>query len=259
MLIAYGASPDPLLHRLVGHDRVGSLGGLRLCVAGSAPLAADLHDRLAERAGVSVLERYGMTETVMLVSNPYDGERRPGSVGIPLPGVDVRLSDGSEGTDGPTGEILVRGPNVFAGYWQRPEATAEAFVADPDGGAPWFRTGDLGEVDGDGYLSIVGRAKELIISGGFNVYPREVDDALAGHPAVAEVAVAGVPSAEWGEEVVAWVVAVDGRACPDVAELRAFARDHLAAYELPRRVVDTDALPRNALGKVTRHELRLSD
>jgi len=248
-----------MYHRLVGHDRVGSLGGLRLCVAGSAPLAADLHDRLAERAGVSVLERYGMTETVMLVSNPYDGERRPGSVGIPLPGVDVRLSDGSEGTDGPTGEILVRGPNVFAGYWQRPEATAEAFVADPDGGAPWFRTGDLGEVDGDGYLSIVGRAKELIISGGFNVYPREVDDALAGHPAVAEVAVAGVPSAEWGEEVVAWVVPVDGRACPDVDELRAFARDHLAAYKLPRRVVDTDALPRNALGKVTRHELRLSD
>ena len=248
-----------MYHRLAGHDRVSGLGGLRLCVSGSAPLAADLHGRLADRAGVSVLERYGMTETVMLVSNPYEGQRRPGSVGIPLPGVDVRLWGGDDETDGSTGEILVRGPNVFAGYWERPEATAEAFVADPDGGDPWFRTGDLGAVDDDGYLSIVGRAKELIISGGFNVYPREVDDVLSLHPAVAEVAVAGLPSSEWGEEVVAWVVPAVGRECPDLDELRSFAQDHLAAYKLPRRVVAVDALPRNALGKVTRHELRLPD
>ncbi len=245
-----------MYHRLADHERVDRLGALRLCVAGSAPLAAELHGRLAKRAGVSVLERYGMTETVMLVSNPFDGERRPGAVGIPLPGVDVRLaSDAEEGG----GEILVRGPNVFARYWERPEATAEAFVADHDGGDRWFRTGDLGAVDDDGYLSIVGRAKELIISGGFNVYPREVDDVLALHPAVAEVAVAGVPSAEWGEEVVAWVVVADGQVCPDVDELRTFARDHLAAYKLPRRVVAVDALPRNALGKVIRHELGLPD
>ncbi len=239
-----------MYHRLADHRRVGELGSLRLCVAGSAPLAAALHGRLSSGAGVTVLERYGMTETVMLVSNPFDGERRPGAVGIPLPGVDLRLADGS-------GEILVRGPNVFAGYWDRPEATVEAFVADPDGGDAWFRTGDLGAVDADGYVRIVGRAKELIITGGFNVYPREVDDALGNHPAVAEVAVAGIGSEEWGEEVVAWVVPADGRLCPSVEELRAFARDALASYKLPRRVVAVDALPRNALGKVMRHELRL--
>ena len=132
-------------------------------------------------------------------------------------------------------------------------------MADPDGGDPWFRTGDLGVVDDDGYLSIVGRAKELIISGGLNVYPREVDDVLSLHPAVAEVAVAGLPSPEWGEEVVAWVVPAVGHECPDVDELRSFAQDHLAAYKVPRRVVAVDVLPRNALGKVTRHELRLPD
>jgi len=241
-----------MYHRLADHPGVSVLGGLRLCVAGSAPLSADLHRRLAEATGVEVLERYGMTETVMLVSNPYDGDRRPGSVGIPLPGVEALLDP-----DG--GEILVRGPNVFAGYWGRPEATAEAFTDDPGGGDPWFRTGDLGAVDDDGYLSIVGRARELIISGGFNVYPREVDDALGLHPAVGEVAVAGVPSEEWGEEVVAWVVPADGHDGPAVDELRDFAREHLAAYKLPRRVVVVDALPRNALGKVTRHELRLPD
>jgi len=241
-----------MYHRLADHPRVGDLGGLRLCVAGSAPLAAALHGRLVAVAGVTVLERYGMTETVMLVSNPFDGERRPGAVGIPLPGVDLRLAGGS-------GEILVRGPNVFAGYWERPEATAEAFEADPDGGDAWFRTGDLGAVDADGYVSIVGRAKELIITGGFNVYPREVDDVLADHPAVAEVAVAGIGSEEWGEEVVAWVVPAEGLDCPSIQELRAFARDALASYKLPRRVVAVSALPRNALGKVMRHELRLAD
>ena len=237
-----------MYHRLADHPRVADLGALRLCVAGSAPLAADLHHRLAVKAGVAVLERYGMTETVMLVSNPFDGERRPGAVGFPLPGVEVQLAE-------ETGEVLVRGPNVFAGYWDRPEATAEAFVEDGD--EPWFRTGDLAAVDGDGYLSLVGRVKELIISGGLNVYPREVDDVLAGHPAVAEVAVAGVPSSEWGEEVVAWVVPVDGRECPTAADLRSYAGDHLASYKLPRQVVAVDALPRNALGKVVRHELRL--
>ena len=144
-------------------------------------------------AGRPPLERYGMTETVMLVSNPYDGERRAGSVGFPLPGVDVRLADG--------GEIEVRGPNVFAGYWRRPEATAGSFR---DG---WFRTGDLGAVDPDGYLRIVGRAKELIISGGYNVYPREVEEVLLAHPGVVDAAVVGAPDAEWGERVCAFVVA----------------------------------------------------
>ena len=239
-----------MYHRLVGHEGATALGDLRLCVSGSAPLSPALHRRLREWAGVSVLERYGMTETVMLASNPYDGERRAGAVGFPLPGVDLRL-------DPATGEIQVRGPNVFCGYWERPEATAEAFlpVGEAPTGGSWFRTGDLGAVDDDGYLSIVGRAKELIITGGMNVHPREVDDVLADHPAVAEVAVAGVPSEEWGEEVVAWVVPVSGVPAPDVDDLRDFGRGRLAAHKLPRRVVVVDSLPRSSLGKVLRHEL----
>ena len=179
--------------RLAAAADLGPLRRLRLCVSGSAPLAADLHARIAARTGQAVLERYGMTETAMLVSNPVDGERRPGTVGLPLPGVEVRL-------DPAGGEILVRGPNVFAGYWQRPEATAAAFTADG-----WFRTGDVGAWDEAGYLAIVGRAKELIITGGYNVYPREIEDVLRAHPAVVDVAVVGTPSAEWGEVVTAYV------------------------------------------------------
>ena len=236
-----------MYHRLADHDRVADLGGLRLCVAGSAPLSPALHAGFTD-VGVSVLERYGMTETVMLVSNPFDGERRAGSVGFPLPGVDLYL-------DPSTAEILVRGPNVFGGYWERPDANAEEFADDPGGGDPWFRTGDLGSVDDDGYVTITGRAKELIITGGLNVFPAEVDEALTAHPAVAEVATAGAPSEEWGEVVVAFVVAADGHACPTVEDLRDFARDRLASHKLPRRVVPVEALPRNALGKVLRHEL----
>jgi malonyl-CoA/methylmalonyl-CoA synthetase len=155
--------------RLVEANGAERLGRLRLCVSGSAPLSAALHREIAARCGQVVLERYGMTETVMLTSNPLEGERRPGSVGLPLPGVEVRLGDTSQ-------EIEVRGPNVFAGYLARPDANAEAFTADG-----WFRTGDIGRLDDDGYLSIVGRAKELIISGGYNVYPREIEDVLRAH------------------------------------------------------------------------------
>ncbi len=227
-----------MYHRLAASDRAPELGRLRLCVSGSAALPAELHRSLQSGAGVAVLERYGMTETNMLVSNPYDGERRAGTVGFPLPGVEVRLADGS-------GEIEVRGPNVFGGYWQRPEATADSFT--PDG---WFRTGDLGAWDDDGYLTILGRAKELIITGGYNVYPREVEDVLAEHPGVVEVAVVGEPSEEWGETVVAHVVG-DG----DTAALLAHAEAQLSAYKRPRRVVWADALPRNPLGKVQKHLL----
>jgi malonyl-CoA/methylmalonyl-CoA synthetase len=180
------------------------------------------------------------------VSNPYDGERRPGTVGFPLPGVDVRIDDAS-------GEILLRGPNVFPGYWGREEATREAFTADG-----WFRSGDVGVHDADGYLRIVGRAKELIISGGYNVYPREVEDVLLEHPSVAEVAVVGEPSDEWGEVVVAVVVAATDEHDPaerDPEGLLAFAAEHLAPYKRPRRVRYVDALPRNALGKVVRSQL----
>lgn len=234
-----------MYHRLVQSARVGELGRLRLCVSGSAPLPADLHRQVSSVTGSPVLERYGMTETMMNVSNPYDGERRPGTVGFPLPGVEVDLAD--------DGEILVRGPNVFDSYWERPSATIDAFEPSADGGRPWFRTGDLGTGDEEGYLVIRGRLKELIISGGFNVYPNEVEEVLSTHPAVAEVAVSGTPSAEWGEVVTAWVV-TDG-AAPSAESLATFAADRLAAYKLPRLVRIVDALPRNALGKVIRGEL----
>ncbi len=227
--------------RLVASARAGALGRLRLCVSGSAPLAPELHERVRRAAGQVVLERYGMTETVMLASNPYDGERRPGTVGLPLPGVELRL--------GPEGEIEVRGPNVFAGYWERPDATAEAFA--PEG---WFRTGDVGAWDDAGYLRIVGRSKELIITGGFNVYPREVEDVLLAHPAVAEVAVVGLPSDEWGETVAAFVVAAPG-ASASGDELIAHTRARLAHFKCPRAVRFVDRLPRNALGKILRDEV----
>jgi malonyl-CoA/methylmalonyl-CoA synthetase len=228
-----------MYHRLAGSARARELARLRLCVSGSAPLAAELHQALAIQAGQHVLERYGMTETVMLVSNPHDGERRAGTVGFPLPGVELRLADG--------GDILVRGPNVFDGYWERPEATAESFA---DG---WFRTGDVGAIDSDGYLRILGRSKELIISGGLNVYPREVEEVLLNHPDVAEVAVVGTPSEEWGEVVSAFVVPAGERPPPEA--LLEFAAQHLAPFKRPRVVQFVDCLPRNALGKVVKHQL----
>jgi malonyl-CoA/methylmalonyl-CoA synthetase len=231
--------------RLADSPRVGELARLRLLVSGSAPLAAELHQRIRQLTGHAVLERYGMTETVMLTSNPYDGERRAGTVGLPLPGVELRLDAADPA--GP-GEVLVRGPNVFRGYWRRPDAGGFT----PDG---WFRTGDIGERDDAGYLRLVGRAKELIISGGYNVYPREVEDALASHPGVAEVAVAGTPDPEWGEVVTAYVVPAPGAPAPSVDDLRSHVAEELASYKQPRRVVTVAALPRNALGKVQRHLL----
>ena len=231
--------------RLAASPRAAELGRLRLCVSGSAPLPPTVFERLAERAGQRVLERYGMTETIMNVSNPYDGERRPGTVGLPLPGVELRLAGGDQG------EVLLRGPNVFSGYWGNPAATAEAF--DPDG---WFRTGDLGSFDERGYLRIEGRSKELIITGGYNVHPREVEELLLEHAGVAEAAVVGTPSEEWGEQVTAFVVPADPAAPPGREELLAFAAERLAGFKRPRVVHYVEALPRNALGKVMKHELR---
>ena len=230
--------------RLAGSPRVGELASLRLLVSGSAALPPTVFERLAERAGQRPLERYGMTETVMNVSNPHDGERRPGTVGLPLPGVELRLAEGD-------GEVLLRGPNVFDGYWRNPEATAEAFDADG-----WFRTGDLGGLDERGYLRIEGRSKELIITGGYNVHPREVEELLLEHPGVAEAAVVGTPSEEWGEQVTAFVVPADPGAPPDREELLAFAAERLAGFKRPRVVHYVESLPRNALGKVLKHELR---
>lgn len=230
--------------RLAASPRIGELGRLRLCVSGSAPMPAILHQELETKSGQRVLERYGMTETVMLVSNPYDGERRAGSVGFPLPGVDLRL-------DGDPGEVLVKGPNVFGGYWRRPDATKEAF---DDG---WFRTGDIGTKDADGYLTLVGRGKELIITGGYNVYPREVEDVLRNHPSVADVAVAGTHDPEWGEIVSAYVVPAESERSggPTVEDLQSWSRERLADFKQPRKLVLVSELPRNALGKVQKHLL----
>ena len=229
-----------MYHRLAASSRVEELARLRLAVSGSAPLSAELHGAIAHSARTQVLERYGMTETLMTLSNPYDGERRPGTVGFPFPGVEARVED--------DGALWVRGPTVFSGYWERPAATAESF----DG--PWFGTGDLGVVE-DGYVRLLGRSTELIISGGYNVYPAEVEDVLLGHPAVVEVAVTGVPSEEWGETVCAWVVS-DGTAPPDADAVLAYAAARLAPYKRPRRIRFVDALPRNSMGKVRRSELR---
>jgi malonyl-CoA/methylmalonyl-CoA synthetase len=224
--------------RLLRAEDPRRLAALRLCVCGSAPLNAELHRQIAARCGQVVLERYGMTETLLLVSNPLDGERRAGTVGFPLPGVELRLDQG-------TGEILVRGPNVFSGYRGRPEINATAF---DDG---WFRTGDIGEID-DGYVRIVGRAKELIISGGYNVYPREVEDVLRAFPGVLDAAVVGTPSLEWGETVTAYVEALDPL---DTDALAAFAATELAPYKRPRLLYRVDELPRNLLGKVVKERL----
>jgi malonyl-CoA/methylmalonyl-CoA synthetase len=240
-----------MYHRLAGSAHLSSLAGLRLAVSGSAPLPVGLHAALRDGCGQVVLERYGMTETVMLVSNPYDGERRPGTVGFPLPGVEVRLAPRTGGVT----EIEVRGPNVISGYLDDPAATAAAFTVDG-----WLRTGDLGELDPDGYLRISGRAKELIISGGYNVYPREVEEALREHPGVADAAVVGVPSAEWGETVVAFVVAADPADPAGTDALTASLADwcagRLTGYKRPREWRFVAAIPRNALGKIERHRLR---
>jgi len=229
-----------MYHRLAEHPEAHRLARLRLCVSGSAPLPAALHAAIERASGQRVLERYGMTETLMLVSNPHDGERRPGSVGWPLPGVELRV-------DPDRREIEVRGPNVFDGYWRRPDADAEAFTADG-----FFRTGDLGRVDRDGYVTLDGRAKELIISGGFNVYPREVEDVLRAHPAIEDVAVVGERSAEWGERVAAYAVL---RAPLALEALRRWVGDQLAPFKHPRALYAVEALPRNALGKVQKHRL----
>ena len=223
---------------------------MRLFVSGSAPLLAETHDRWAEVTGHRILERYGMTETNMNTSNPYDGDRRAGTVGFPLPGVDLRLRD-SEGkavADGEPGIVQVRGPNVFKGYWNLPEKTAEELL--PDG---FFITGDIGRIDEDGYLHIIGRAKDLIISGGYNVYPKEIEVQIDACDGVLESAVIGVPHPDFGEAVVA-VVVPNGDVSPEV--IANTIAPELARYKHPKQIVLVDALPRNAMGKVQKNALR---
>ncbi|HXT71483.1 MAG TPA: AMP-binding protein [Vicinamibacterales bacterium] len=218
---------------------------MRLFVSGSAPLAAQVFAEFQAKFGHAILERYGMTETFMNIGNPYDGERRPGTVGKPLPGVEVRIVPPEGGTPD-TGEVQVRGANVFAGYWRRPDATAAAFV---DG---WFRTGDVGQRSADGYITLCGRMGDLIISGGFNIYPREIEETLLAHPGIREAAVVGAPDAARGEVPIAYLVADD--TVEDEA-VREHLKRELASFKMPRAFVRMDALPRTALGKVQRHML----
>jgi len=237
---------DPRLDRQSTHH-------IRLFVSGSAPLLAETHRVFAARTGQAILERYGMTETNMNTSNPYDGERRAGTVGFPLPGVSLRITDPQSGRElapGETGMIEVRGPNVFSGYWRMPDKTAEDFRADG-----FFITGDLGVIDGDGYVTIVGRAKDLVIAGGYNIYPKEIELLLDALPGVVESAVIGVPHPDLGEAVVA-VLAVGPEHDRDEAKVIAALGERLARFKQPRRVLFAETLPRNAMGKVQKAELR---
>ncbi|OYT89560.1 MAG: malonyl-CoA synthase [Burkholderiales bacterium PBB6] len=228
---------------------------MRLFISGSAPLLMDTFTEWQRRTGHTILERYGMSETVMLTSNPClpaDGERRGGTVGFPLPGVGVRVHD-DQGQPVPTGEIggiEVRGPNVFGGYWRMPEKTREEFTADG-----WFKTGDVGRVDADGYVTIVGRSKDLIISGGYNVYPAEIESVLNDLDGVAESAVIGVPHADFGEAVVAVLVARSGAEL-DSARLISHLKGKIANFKVPKRVFVVTDLPRNTMGKVQKNLLR---
>ena len=228
---------------------------MRLFISGSAPLLIDTFEDFHTRTGHTILERYGMSETVMLTSNPYalkDGFRRGGTVGFVLPGVGVRVIDdaGAPCPSDAIGNLQVRGPNVFAGYWRMPEKTQEEFTADG-----WFKTGDVGRIDAQGYVSIVGRSKDLIISGGFNVYPAEIEGTLNDIAGVVESAVIGVPHPDFGEAVVAVVVARPG-AVPDPAALIGELKSKIANFKVPKRVFVVTELPRNAMGKVQKNLLR---
>ena len=235
-------------------DQAREIGGfVRLFVSGSAPLPAHIFQEFRERFGHSPLERYGMSETMMNISNPYSGERRPGSVGLPLPGVSVHLLDteGRPVANGDPGEVHLKGPNIFAGYWRRDDATRAAFVGD------YFRTGDIATRSPDGYYTLCGRKSDLIISGGFNIYPREIEEFLQEQAGVAEAAVASAPDRVRGEVPVAYVVAAGGVDPRDFSrDLEAACREKLASFKVPRSFILVDKLPRNALGKVQKHLLK---
>jgi malonyl-CoA/methylmalonyl-CoA synthetase len=231
--------------RLLANERFNAqlAGHVRLFTSGSAPMLATTHEQFVARTGHTIVERYGLTETHILTSNPYNGERKLGTVGLPLPGVNLRLAP-------ETNEIEVTGPTVFTGYWNRPELCGTEFTSDG-----WFKTGDIGRIDTDGYVEIIGRSKDLIITGGFNVYPAEVEAAINDMPGVQESAVVGLPHADFGEGVLAVVVAKAG-ALVDPGQLIAELKTQLAAFKVPKQVVVTAELPRNAMGKVQKNILR---
>ena len=226
---------------------------MRLFVSGSAPLLAETHILFEQRTGHRILERYGMTETNMNTSNPYDGERRAGTVGCPLPEIELKITDSNTGQTlprGEIGEIEVRGPNVFQGYWKMPEKTAEELRADG-----FFITGDLGQIDADGYLSIVGRNKDLIISGGYNIYPKEIELLLDAQEGVHESAVIGVPHPDFGETVLAILVAMPNQ-IPDLNLIQENTAKSLARFKHPQKLILVSELPRNTMGKVQKNLLR---
>jgi malonyl-CoA/methylmalonyl-CoA synthetase len=241
--------------RLIEEPRLTREGcaRMRLFISGSAPLLAETHRAFQERTGHAILERYGMTETGMNTSNPYDGDRVPGTVGFPLPGVSLRVADAETGRELPRGEIgviEVKGPNVFKGYWRNPEKTAAEFREDG-----FFITGDLGKIDGRGYVHIVGRGKDLIITGGFNVYPKEVETEIDSLPGVAESAVIGLPHPDFGEGVTAVVVPEKGASVSE-ADILGPLGGRLAKFKQPKRVIFVSELPRNSMGKVQKNVLR---
>ncbi|WLR91977.1 malonate--CoA ligase [Shinella zoogloeoides] len=241
--------------RLAQHPGLtrAATAGMRLFVSGSAPLLAETHRAFSQKTGHAILERYGMTETNMNTSNPYDGDRVAGTVGFPLPGVSLQVTEPETGRplpDGETGMIEVKGPNVFKGYWRMPEKTAAEFRANG-----FFITGDLGKIDERGYVHIVGRGKDLVISGGYNIYPKEVESEIDGMPGVVESAVIGVPHPDFGEGVTAVVVQAKGSMLDEKAVLEGL-KDRLARYKQPKRVLFVDDLPRNTMGKVQKNVLR---
>jgi malonyl-CoA/methylmalonyl-CoA synthetase len=240
--------------RLLDHDGFTkeAAAHMRLFISGSAPMLSETHEQFEARTGQRILERYGMTETNMNTSNPYEGNRKAGTVGLPLPGVEVKVCDpesGAELAQGEIGVLEVRGPNVFQGYWQMPEKTAEELRKDG-----FFITGDLGMIDDDGYVQIVGRGKDLIISGGYNIYPKEIELVIDDQPGVKESAVIGVPHPDFGESPVAVVVPEgDG---PDIDQITEACHAALARFKHPRKILICDALPRNTMGKVQKNALR---
>jgi malonyl-CoA/methylmalonyl-CoA synthetase len=241
--------------RLLDDDRFTAelTAHMRLFISGSAPLLAETHERFENRTGHRILERYGMTETNMNTSNPYDGERRAGTVGFALPGIDLKITDPTTGdavAKGEIGQIEVRGPNVFQGYWQMPQKTAEELRADG-----FFITGDLGLIDADGYVTIVGRNKDLIISGGYNIYPKEIELILDCQPGVLESAVIGVPHPDFGESVVGLLVAEPG-ATLSTDSIMATLGDQLARFKQPKKLIVMSDFPRNTMGKLQKNILR---
>jgi long-chain acyl-CoA synthetase len=252
----------PIYERLTAAaDAAGvSLKGIEIAISGAMPLSATVVEPWEERTGGLLVEGYGLSETSpLLIGNPVGPTRRAGSIGLPLPNTEIRVVDPESPTvdraPGEQGELIARGPQVFSGYWAKPDATAEVFVPSNDEGNDWFRTGDIVVVDADGFVRVVDRIKEIIITGGFNVAPSEVEEALRKHASIADAAVVGVPSERNGEDVVAAVVLADGAAL-DVAAVRDFLRTNLAAYKVPASVVSVEELPKSLIGKVLRRQVR---